>query len=513
MIPAASPAFTRLQPEGIRVATVTTAPDASYTVTMFEDPDITTVHVTRGTAINNHGEITGWYEVNNSPGAVAGYTADLVDNGSGTLTVDNFVTVTDPDTGGLEPYGINDSGDLVGGTLADGNPAGFRDVGGTFSTVVVPDAVNTTLWGIDDAGDFVGDIADQKGLVDGYVATSSGSSTFDIAGDGTTEYTFGYGINDAQVIVGSFTDSLGIHGFIDAGTGTTILDVPGADGVTEAYGINSNGVVSGSYEAGPGEFVPYTYQDGTFTTYNNVTAAQFTNVGINDAGQLIGTAVVLGVGDEGFVINPVVSCFRRGTAIMTQAGEVAVEDLREGDLVQTHAGDAVKVIWIGHRHIDCRRHPRPREIWPVRIRAGSFGDARPHRDLWLSPDHAVFVDGALIPVKHLINGGSIAQMAMDEVTYHHVELRCHDVLLAEGLPAESYLDVGDRSGFANGGGRIALYPDYSSRVWDTGGCAPLVVSGSLLAAVRHRVNAAAGTEGASAATAARGTTGIFSAIC
>jgi collagen type I/II/III/V/XI/XXIV/XXVII alpha len=495
--------------EATRMATVITAPGLSYTVTTFEDPD-STIHVTRGTAINNRGEITGWYEPDNTPGSVAGYTADLVDNGSGTLTVDNFTTVTDPQTGGVEPYGIDDSGNLVGGTRADGNPAGFRDVGGTFSTVTVQGAVNTTLWGTDDAGDFVGDTADQNGLVHGYVATSSGSSSFDIAGNGTTQFTFGYGINDAQVIVGSFTDSFGIHGYIDAGTGITILDVPGADGVTEAYGINSNGVVSGSYQVSPGQYVPYTYQDGTFTAYDNVAVAQFTNVGIDDAGQLIGTTSVPGVGGEGFIINPVVACFRRGTGIMTPAGEVAVEDLRQGDFVQTHAGETVAIIWIGHRRIDCGCHPRPRNVWPVRIRAGSFGDALPHRDLWLSPDHAVFVDGALIPVKYLINGTSIAQAPMDEVTYYHIELPCHDVLLAAGLPVESYLDIGDRSGFANGGGRIALYPDYSSLVWDAEGCAPLVVVGPLLEAVRHRVNAAARTKGVAAATTASRATPIFS---
>jgi len=52
---------------------------------------------------------------------------------------------------------------------------------------------------------------------------------------------------------------------------------------------------------------------------------------------------------------------------------------------------------------------------------------------------------------------------MDEVTYYHVELDDHDLLLAEGLPVESYLDTGDRSNFENGGGPIALHPDFSTR--------------------------------------------------
>ncbi len=81
----------------------------------------------------------------------------------------------------------------------------------------------------------------------------------------------------------------------------------------------------------------------------------------------------------------------------------------------------------------------------MRVKAGAFEDARPRRDLWLSPDHAVFVDDVLIPIKRLINGTSIAQVPVEEVTYYHVALGRHDVILAEGLPTESYLDRGDRS--------------------------------------------------------------------
>ena len=51
-----------------------------------------------------------------------------------------------------------------------------------------------------------------------------------------------------------------------------------------------------------------------------------------------------------------------------------------------------------------------------------------------SPDHAVFIDGVLIPVRYLINGRTIVQEPADEVTYYHVELPRHDVIFAEGLP-------------------------------------------------------------------------------
>jgi hypothetical protein len=94
----------------------------------------------------------------------------------------------------------------------------------------------------------------------------------------------------------------------------------------------------------------------------------------------------------------------------------------------------------------------------------------------------VFVNDVLIPIRHLINGSTIAQVKVDRVTYHHIELAKHDVLLAEGLPAESFLDMRDGSKYANRPGPIRLYPDYSARMWEAFGCARLVVTGPELAA-------------------------------
>jgi Hint domain len=202
----------------------------------------------------------------------------------------------------------------------------------------------------------------------------------------------------------------------------------------------------------------------------------------------------------------VVACFREGTRIATMRGDVPVEELAVGDCVRVvpHSSPypllsptslargegkicGAPVVWIGRRRIDCARHPAAVDVWPVRIAAGAFGRGRPTRDLWLSPDHAVFVSGVLIPVKHLINGTTIAQVMVSEVTYYHVELPRHNVMLAEGLAVESYLDTGDREIFVNNDGPTTLHPDMASRVWEAEGCAPLVVAGPVLAAVRRRL--------------------------
>ena len=184
------------------------------------------------------------------------------------------------------------------------------------------------------------------------------------------------------------------------------------------------------------------------------------------------------------------ACFAEGTRIETVDGLVAVEDLAVGDEVRTLLGGQGRIVWVGSRAVNCRAHPRPETVWPVRIAAGAFAENVPVRDLFVSPDHAIYVDGVLIPAKLLINGISIEQVPRDRITYHHIELPQHDVLLAEGLSAESYLETGERSNFDNGGQQVTLHPNFSVRVWETMGCAPLIVTGPLLDTIRQRVNAA-----------------------
>jgi hypothetical protein len=96
----------------------------------------------------------------------------------------------------------------------------------------------------------------------------------------------------------------------------------------------------------------------------------------------------------------------------------------------------------------------------------------------------VHVRNSLIPIRYLVNGATVVQEAVERVTYYHVELPAHDVILAEGLPAESFLDTGNRAAFANGGGAVALHPDFALRVWRDEACADLVLDGPVLAAVR-----------------------------
>ncbi len=146
------------------------------------------------------------------------------------------------------------------------------------------------------------------------------------------------------------------------------------------------------------------------------------------------------------VLTPV--CFCRGTLIRTDRGEVAVEALRVGDRVETHSGALKQIRWIGFgRDLVTRRNSLAR---PVIVRRGALADNVPERDLYLTHGHALYLDGVLIPVENLVNHRSILwDEAARVVEYYHIELESHDVLLANGAPAESYYDANNRARFQN----------------------------------------------------------------
>ena len=162
------------------------------------------------------------------------------------------------------------------------------------------------------------------------------------------------------------------------------------------------------------------------------------------------------------------ACFAAGTRIMTTVGYVAVEALRPGHqaLVAGTPQEAVRtrpVVWIGHRLIDLTRHPDPDLVRPIRIAANAFSDNEPLRDLLVSPDHAIAVGGLLIPARLLLNGATITRDTHRRtIRYFHIELDRHDILFADGLPAESYLDCGNRGVFENAEAPLELHPDLSA---------------------------------------------------
>jgi hypothetical protein len=224
---------------------------------------------------------------------------------------------------------------------------------------------------------------------------------------------------------------------------------------------------------------------------------------IDDVG---GFALTLSAGDklaatasaDGTALTATIACFAEGTAIATPAGLIPVEALCAGDLVRTASGAARPVRWIGYRALDLTRHPAPERAQPIRIAANAFADNVPSSDLRLSPDHAVLLDGLLIPVKLLRNDASIIRETdCRSVTYYHVELDTHDILLAEGLAAESYIDTGNRCIFQNGGLPLALHPsfEHAQAQREAASCAPFATDPARVEPVWQALAARAGVSG------------------
>jgi parallel beta-helix repeat protein len=288
-------------------------------------------------------------------------------------------------------------------------------------------------------------------------------------------------------VVGNQAFANGAGGVLVSGSahGNTI-------GGTVAEGVRAADVISGN----DGNGVTLTAGSSDTTVTNNIIGYGAQGVvPIPNSGLPIDPGLSTG---NTIANNQVFACFALGTRIATTRGEVAVEDLAQGDCVLTLDGGAQPITWIGSRAVNCRRHSRPESIRPVRIRAHAFGPGQPSRDLRVSPDHAIFAEGVFIPVKYLINGTSVAQLKPAEVTYFHVELPVHAAIYAEGLATESYLDTGDRASFANApGNAVALHPAFGQAradvtlTWEALAFAPLRVTGAEIARVRAQLASAA----------------------
>jgi Hint domain len=140
------------------------------------------------------------------------------------------------------------------------------------------------------------------------------------------------------------------------------------------------------------------------------------------------------------------NCFLKGTKILTAEGERKVEDLAIGDLLPTMFGGLRPVQWIGRYPIKRSDPTKPwvKDALPVRVARSALAPNVPHSDLYVTRGHSLLIDGVLVPAEVLINGTTITRYEAreyDELEFFHVKLESHDVIYAEGAPAETLLNV------------------------------------------------------------------------
>jgi hypothetical protein len=243
------------------------------------------------------------------------------------------------------------------------------------------------------------------------------------------------GADSAQSTVVARDDSANI-----LATGSTTINVLGNDfGPTGSTlvikQINGQNVVSGqTITLASGQQVTLN-PNGTLTLVGdgNVETANFTySVQAGNTGPT----------DVGIVTINSIPCFVAGTRILTPDGEVAVETLEVGDLVQTLDHGAQPVRWIGRKTVPARGN-----LAPVRIKAGTFGN---HDTLMVSPQHRVLIRDALaellfgeaevlVAAKDLINDRSIRSVVGGQVDYAHLYFDQHQIIFSNGLATESLL--------------------------------------------------------------------------
>jgi Ca2+-binding RTX toxin-like protein len=395
----------------------------------------------------------------------------LGENGNDTLRGESGNDSLDGGAGNDSLTGSFGNDTILGGDNNDRLIGGDNDdslSGQNGNDVLIGDAGNDTLDGGpgNDLADYIGNTAAQgvnltaAGGSDGRGGTDTFISIERVrGGDGADTLTFAGG---AQSLAGGDGADLIAIG----GTGTAVDGGAGTDTLAFTFsGTVTVGGGPGTYTlSGPGGF--------------SATAQNVELIRLND-----GSTTAFGTGS--FVV-----CFMAGTRIATPRGEVAVERLRAGDTVLTAGGRERPVLFVGRRRIALAGNPHAAALAPVRIRAGALGEGMPRRDLLVSPDHCLLLDGALVPAGLLVDGAAILREAsLGAVTYFHIELESHDALLAEGAAAESWLDTGNRAWFANAAVAmlsVQATPDaYAKRCEQP--CAPVVHGGPRLAALRAMI--------------------------
>jgi autotransporter passenger strand-loop-strand repeat protein len=324
----------------------------------------------------------------------------------------------------------------------------------------------------------------------GAIVQSGGTLQVDSGGAtvGTTVEAGGYELVSATGVGSGSTVSSGGHQVVFAG-GT----VSGTDLLSGGQLVISGGSVSNlAFKAGATvDLTGQAYDSAGSTAFNSATdILSITEHGTTYALQLAGNYAgdyfhLANDGNGGTLLTEdTTPCYCRGTRILTDHGEIPVEQLKIGDLLVTHAGEVRPIRWIGMRSYGGPFAMGNRDVLPVCIRESAIADNVPKRDLWVSPQHAMYLGGVLVPARILVNGTSIAQPKRAQpVEYFHLELETHDVIVAEGALSETYLDDGNRAMFFNAATYRELYPAAIDR--PAGYCAPRLEDGFEVEAIRR----------------------------
>jgi hypothetical protein len=398
-----------------------------------------------------------------APISVASLTVDALANleigNGGFLIVAGATTVN----GTLKLAGGNFIGStnsgiaLGGGYLADGTTPASAVVSG-YGTVTCPITGSGLLQA---AGGTL--------TVSGFVDAGGSPITINILDGATASLSSPNGVGSASGVVNiTFVDDTTVNNGVFSvpyGTANQIVigNISGFQG-GDLFQLQANAVTNEDQIKAIGANTVEIYYKSTDGVEHDLQSFYFSGA---DADQIVASSTDPSTGfinqvklTNGAVVEQLSICFMPGTMIRTPEGEAPVETLQRGDLVLTAQGEARPVVWVGRQTI-VSRFSDPVRNWPIRIAAGALADNVPSRDLLVSPEHALLVEDVLVNAAALLNGTSIRRemQVPDTFVYHHVELEDHALVLAENVPAETFVDNVDRRHFDNWAEHDALYPE------------------------------------------------------
>ena len=328
---------------------------------------------------------------------------------------------------------VDFAGDEAGSVTGGGSTLSFSEIEG----MVLTDYADVFSAGVDSAGQVV-----DGGGGDDVIWGGTGADTFyggtgadRIYGEGGDDTLYGGG-GDDRLAGGTGHDTLSggagadTYAFADGDGFDVVTDFDMTDtdldgftndrldvsALTDAQGnpVNVRDVTVGDDGAGNAVL---TFPDGTSVQL----------VGVDPASLDIPTLYSMGI-----------ACFAAGTLIATPGGARPVEALRPGDLLRTQGGAPQRVVWAARQVLRSDTLALRPELRPIRIRAGALGNAR---DLLVSPQHRMVLGGGFVPARWLAeaaDGRFRVARGKRSVTYVHLMLPRHAVILAEGAPAESF---------------------------------------------------------------------------
>ena len=213
-----------------------------------------------------------------------------------------------------------------------------------------------------------------------------------------------------------------------------------ASSVFSGFYIDIDGAFYGVFVSGSTWIVPY--NKPTLDISGN--AAFSALITTNYAPTLIGAA----------------NCFLSGTIIATPGGARAIETLMPGDTIIAADGRDVAVVWVW-RHDVLNIWGRDIGPAPIQISANALGPGCPSDDLTVTADHALLIDGMLINAGALLNGTTIRALRPNQLpprfSYWHIETAAHDVIVAQGCAAETFLDYTGRAAYDSHGAYLRRY--------------------------------------------------------